>query len=207
MRIPIIGIPGTIDNDIFGTDHTIGYDTALNTVVSAIDKIRDTVSSHHRIFFVEVMGRDAGFILLNSTIATGSEDVLIPEEITDIKELVENIKESNKGRRSIIIIVAEGDDASGALEIVEKVKPHLPNYQMWTSILGHIQRGGSPAAANRIIATRMGSRAVELLINGQFNIMIGVKGEELVTNSLIESIKLHSQPYMSKMYLIDKLKT
>ena len=207
MGIPIIGIPGTIDNDIFGTDHTIGYDTALNTVVSAIDKIRDTATSHHRIFFVEVMGRDAGFIALNSAIATGSEDVLIPEEITDINELVENIKESNKGRRSTIIIVAEGDDAGGALEIAEKVMPHLPNHQMRTSILGHIQRGGSPTAKDRIIATRMGSRAVDLLLKGLSNVMIGVKGEELVTNSLMDSIKLHNQPDMSKMDLIDKLKT
>lgn len=207
MDIHIIGVPGTIDNDIYGTDHTIGYDTALNTVTNAIDKIRDTATSHHRIFFVEVMGRDAGFIALNAAIATGSEGVLIPEEITDVKDLVENIRESNNGKRSTIIIVAEGDDAGGAMEIAAKVQPHLPDFQMRTSILGHIQRGGSPTALDRIIATRMGSRAVELLVEGKNKLMIGVKGDDLVYNSIAESIKLHSQPDMSKIELIEKVKT
>lgn len=207
MDIAIIGIPGTIDNDIYGTDHTIGYDTALNTVVSAIDKIRDTASSHHRVFFVEVMGRDAGFIALNSAIASGAEDVLIPEEVTDISHLVRNIKESNSGRRSTIIIVAEGDDAGGAVEIIEKVKPHLHEYELRYSILGHIQRGGSPSAKDRIIATRMGNAAIELLIKGATKQMIGLKGEDLIYTSLHESTKLHSQPDMAKITLLENLQT
>jgi 6-phosphofructokinase 1 len=207
MDIHIIGIPGTIDNDIYGTDHTIGYDTALNTVVSAVDKIRDTASSHHRVFFVEVMGRDAGFIALNTAIASGAEDVLIPEEITDISHLVKHIKEGNSGRRSTIIIVAEGDDAGGAMEIIDKVKPHLPEFELRCSILGHIQRGGSPSALDRIIATRMGVAAVELLINGRSQQMIGMKGEELFYTSISESTKLHSKPDMAKITMLDNLRT
>ncbi len=207
MDIPIIGIPGTIDNDIFGTDHTIGFDTALNTVIQAVDRIRDTASSHHRVFFVEVMGRDAGFIALNAALATGAEDVLIPEEVTNMEEVVQNLVKSSKGRRSTIIIVAEGDDAGGAMEIMEKVKVHLPEHEMRCSILGHIQRGGSPTALDRIIATRMGSRSVEMLLEGKTQLMIGVKGEELVYSSIAESIKLHGRPDLSKIELIDKLKT
>ncbi len=207
MDIRIIGIPGTIDNDIYGTDHTIGYDTALNTVVNAVDKIRDTASSHHRIFIVEVMGRDAGFIALNTAIASGAEDVLIPEEITDISKLVQHIKGANKGRRSTIIIVAEGDDAGGAIEIMDKVKPFLPEYEMRFSILGHIQRGGSPSAKDRIMATQMGSRAVELLIKGKTKLMIGMKGEEFIYTILAESIKLNSQPDLTKIELLEQLRT
>jgi 6-phosphofructokinase 1 len=207
MSIPIIGIPGTIDNDIFGTDHTIGFDTALNTVVDAIDKIRDTASSHHRAFFIEVMGRDAGFIALNAAIASGAESVLIPEELTNIDKLVEEIKTQNKGRRSSIIIVAEGDDGGGAKEILEKVKPFLPNYDLRFSVLGHIQRGGSPSALDRIIATRMGSYSVELLIEGKSNCMIGVYGETLSTCSIESGIKEHAVPEQSKIDILKKLRT
>ena len=207
MSIPIIGIPGTIDNDIFGTDHTIGFDTALNTVVDAIDKIRDTASSHHRAFFIEVMGRDAGFIALNAAIASGAESVLIPEELTNIEKLVEEIKTQNKGRRSSIIIVAEGDDGGGAKEILEKVKPFLPNFDLRFSVLGHIQRGGSPSALDRIIATRMGAYSVELLIEGKSNCMIGVYGETLETCSIEEGIKEHAVPEQSKIDLLKKLRT
>ena len=207
MNIPIIGIPGTIDNDIFGTDHTIGYDTALNTVIEAIDKIRDTASSHHRVFFIEVMGRDAGFIALNSAIASGAESVLIPEEITDIPNLVKELKVQNKGRRSSIVIVAEGDDGGGAKEILEKVKPFLPEFDLRHSVLGHIQRGGNPSALDRIIATRMGNYAVELLIKGESNIMIGVFGEDLCTCSIEQGIKEHATPMMSKLDLLKTLRT
>ena len=207
MNIPIIGIPGTIDNDIFGTDHTIGYDTALNTVIEAIDKIRDTASSHHRVFFIEVMGRDAGFIALNSAIASGAESVLIPEEVTNIENLVSEIKAHNKGRRSSIIIVAEGEDAGGAQEILEKVKPYLPNFDLRFSILGHIQRGGNPSALDRIIATRLGSYSVELLMNGKSNVMVGVNGENLTTCSIDQGIKENALPEKSKIDLLKKLRT
>jgi len=207
MSIPTIGIPGTIDNDIFGTDHTIGYDTALNTVIEAIDKIRDTASSHQRVFFVEVMGRDAGFIALNSAIAAGAESVLIPEEITNIDSLVDEISTNNQGRRGTIILVAEGDDAGGALEIMNRVQPLLPNYDFRCAILGHIQRGGKPSAFDRILATRIGSHAVHLLIKGVSETMLGVIGENLVTTPLVESIKKHSTPDLSKLDLLKILQT
>jgi 6-phosphofructokinase 1 len=207
FNLPIIGIPGTIDNDIYGTDHTIGYDTALNTVVDAVDKIRDTASSHHRVFFVEVMGRDSGFIALNSAIASGAESVLIPEELTDIQKLAEDIKTHNKGKRGSIIIVAEGDDAGDAVTIMGKVKPLLPDYDLRCTILGHIQRGGNPSAKDRIIATRMGVKAVELLRNGESNKMIGVNGEEIVTCSIEDGIKKSSVPNLSKLDLLKQLRT
>ncbi len=207
MKIPIIGIPGTIDNDMFGTDHTIGYDTALNTVVDSIDKIRDTASSHHRVFFVEVMGRDAGFIALNSAIASGAESVLIPEEITDIPALVESIKSNNHGRRGTIILVAEGDDAGGAVEIMNKVKPFLEGYSLRCTILGHIQRGGKPSAFDRILASRLGNYAVELLIQGKSNVMVGVDGDKIVTSAIDECIKQDSSPDLSKLTLLDRLLT
>lgn len=206
-EIAIIGIPGTIDNDIYGTDHTIGYDTALNTVVNAVDKIRDTASSHHRIFFIEVMGRNAGFIALNSAIASGAESVLIPEEITDMEKLVQDIKQYNKGKRSSIIIVAEGDDAGGANEIVAKVKPFLKGYDLRTTILGHVQRGGNPSAFDRILATRMGDFAVELLLNGETKKMIGVQGEKLQAISIEKAMKMHSSPELSKLDLMDRMRT
>ncbi len=207
MNIPIIGVPGTIDNDIFGTDHTIGYDTALNTVIDAVDKIRDTASSHHRVFFIEVMGRNAGFIALNSALASGAESVLIPEEVTNVENLVQEIRTHNKGRRSSIVIVAEADNGGGAKDILEKVKPFLPEFDLRHSVLGHIQRGGNPSALDRIIATRMGSFAVELLKDGKSNIMIGVFGDNLSTCSIEQGIKEHATPMMSKLDLIKILRT
>ena len=207
MGIPVIGIPGTIDNDIYGTDHTIGYDTALNTVTEAVDKIRDTAASHHRIFFIEVMGRDAGFIALNSAISSGAENVLIPEKHMDIEKLVKDIKAQNKGRRGSIIMVAEGDEWGGAIELMEKVKPFLPDFDLRCSILGHIQRGGNPSALDRIIATRMGSYAVELLKDGKTNLMIGTSGESLVTCSIEQGIKENSIPNLSNIKLLAKLRT
>lgn len=207
MGIPVIGVPGTIDNDIFGTDHTIGYDTALNTVMEAVDKIRDTASSHHRIFFVEVMGRHAGFIALNSAIASGAEMVLIPEEETDIEKLVEQIKSQNRGKRSSIIIVAEGDDAGGSMDVIKKVGPYLKEYDLRASVLGHLQRGGSPSAFDRILATRMGAYAVELLLDGKQNLMIGALGDKLQTITIEQGIKLHSAPDLTKLEILKKMLT
>lgn len=207
MDIPVIGIPGTIDNDIYGTDHTIGYDTALNTVVEAVDKIRDTAGSHHRVFFVEVMGRNAGFIALNAALASGAEAVLIPEEVTDIQSLVREIKEQNKGKRSSIIIVAEGDDGGGAKEIMNKVEPYMNGYDLRYSILGHIQRGGAPSAFDRILATRMGDYAVELLEKGQTKLMIGSNGDELVTRSILQDTDHPATPDLSKLALLKRLLT
>jgi 6-phosphofructokinase 1 len=207
MGIGIIGIPGTIDNDIFGTDHTIGYDTALNTVADAVDKIRDTASSHHRVFFVEVMGRNAGFIALNAALASGAEAVLIPEEVTDIEKLVEQIKTQNKGKRSSIIIVAEGDDGGGAKEIMDKVAPFMDGYDLRCSILGHIQRGGAPSAFDRILATRMGSFAVDLLEEGQSKLMIGSDGDELVTNPIAMNTTNRARPDLRKLELLKRLLT
>lgn len=207
MGIPVIGVPGTIDNDIFGTDHTIGYDTALNTVMEAVDKIRDTASSHHRIFFVEVMGRHAGFIALNSAIACGAEMVLIPEEETDIDKLVQQIRSQNRGKRSSIIIVAEGDDAGGSMDVIRKVKPHLSEYDLRASVLGHLQRGGSPSAFDRILATRMGTHAVELLLEGKRNLMVGALGDKLHTITIEQGIKMHSTPDLTKLDLLRKMLT
>lgn len=207
MSIPVIGIPGTIDNDISGTDHSIGYDTALNTVIGAIDKIRDTASSHHRIFFVEVMGRNAGFIALNAALASGAESVLIPEELTNIEALAIDLKEQNKGKRGSIVIVAEGDDAGGAIEIMKKVEPFMEGYSLRSSILGHIQRGGSPSAFDRLMATRMGVRAVDELLTGNSGIVIGAKGDNLITCSIDQAVKTHAIPDLTKLKLLTKLRT
>ncbi|MCO5259063.1 MAG: 6-phosphofructokinase [Crocinitomicaceae bacterium] len=207
FNVPIIGIPGTIDNDIFGTDHTIGYDTAVNTVIEAVDKIRDTASSHKRVFFVEVMGRDSGFIALNAAIASGAESVLIPEEVTDIQALVENIKEFNKGKRGSIIIVAEGDDAGDALTIMKKVKPFLPDYDLRTTVLGHLQRGGNPSAYDRIIASRMGIKAVELLVENQTNLYIATKGGKIITQPIDYATQKSGAPNASKLEVIEQLRT
>lgn len=205
--IPFIGLPGTIDNDLYGTEASIGYDTALNTIVRAVDQIRDTASSHHRIFFVEVMGRNAGFLALNSAIASGAESVLIPESITDIEALAKEIKVQNKGKRSSIIIVAEGDDAGGAIEIVQKVKPHLEGFELRTTILGHTQRGGSPTYYDRAFATRAGAEAVELIRSGKSNMMVGIKGEELKLTSITDAIEHENTPDLEKEDLLKKLLT
>ena len=207
MHIPIIGLPGTIDNDIYGTDYTIGFDTAVNTVIEAVDKIRDTASSHKRIFFVEVMGRDAGFIALHAALASGAESVLIPEEITNIPLLVEELKNQNKGKRSSIVLVAEGDDAGNALEILLKVKTYLPDYDLRHSVLGHIQRGGRPSAQDRILATRMGSYAVELLRNNHTNLTVGVVGGVLQTCPIADAIKEHGTINTDLLDLLDTLRT
>jgi 6-phosphofructokinase 1 len=190
-NIPVIGIPGTIDNDLFGTDYTIGYDTCLNTVIDAIDKIRDTASSHNRIFFVEVMGRDAGFVALESGIATGAEIIMIPEVKDQIHDLREFLTQRAKTNKSSIIVVAEGDDEGNAIEIAAKVQPEFPQFDIRVTILGHIQRGGSPSCYDRVSASRMGVASVEALIDDQKSIMIGLVHGQIVHVPLSKTVKTH----------------
>ena len=195
FNIPVIGIPGTIDNDIFGTSHTIGFDTALNTVIDAIDKIRDTAISHNRLFFVEVMGRDAGHIALNTGIGAGAEEVLIPEEDMGLDRLLESLKRSEKsGKSSSIVVVAEGDKTGkNVFEIAEYVEKNLPYYDVRVSVLGHMQRGGSPSCFDRVLASRMGLYAVEALLDGQSNMMVGMQGGEMILSPLEKAIKGKSE--------------
>lgn len=191
-NIPIIGCPGTIDNDLVGTDFTIGYDTAINTVVEAVDKIRDTAESHDRLFFVEVMGRDAGLIALRSGIGVGAECILMPETKTDIEELIKRLGSGRKSKSSKIIIVAEGDEAGGAFSIAEQVKKRLPDYDTRVTILGHLQRGGNPTAMDRVNSSRMGFGAVEALLAGKNNIMIGIMNKKISYTPFENAIK-HTQ--------------
>ncbi len=178
--IPSIGLPGTIDRDIAGTDVTIGFDTAVNTAVEAIDKIRDTADAHDRLFIIEVMGRDAGFIALHSGIATGAENILIPERKTDIEQLIESLQEKERRKKLVnLIVVAEGDELGGADGVEKVLKDRLPGLETRVCILGHIQRGGSPTAFDRLIASRMGFHAVECLMNNNHNVMIGIKENRL----------------------------
>jgi 6-phosphofructokinase 1 len=195
FNIPVIGIPGTIDNDIFGTSHTIGYDTALNTVIEAIDKIRDTAISHNRLFFVEVMGRDAGHIALNTGIGAGAEEVLIPEEDMGLDRLLESLKRSEKsGKSSSIVVVAEGDKTGkNVFEIAEYVEKNMPYYDVRVSVLGHMQRGGSPSCFDRVLASRMGVYAVEALLEGKSNMMVGMIKEEMTLSPLKKAIKGKSE--------------
>lgn len=188
---PIIGIPATIDNDINGTDFTIGYDTALNTVVEAIDKIRDTASSHNRLFLVEVMGRDAGAIALNSGIGAGAEEILIPEENNGIERLMESLKQSKKsGKTSSIIVVAEGDKSGkNIFELAEFIGESLEGYDIRVSVLGHIQRGGSPSCYDRVLASKLGVGAVDAILEGKRNIMIGIQNQKVTSVSLETGIK------------------
>lgn len=188
-NIPVIGIPGTIDNDLYGTDYTIGYDTALNTVVEAVDKIRDTASAHNRLFFIEVMGRDAGFIALRSAIAVGAEAALLPEVETHYEELKEFLAANNSHKKSSIIIVAEGERHGGAYNIAERVEKDHPEYNVRVSVLGHMQRGGSPSAFDRVMASRLGVSSVKALINGHSALMCGVLKNEDVLVPFKEAIK------------------
>ncbi len=190
FNIPIVGIPGTIDNDIFGTDTTIGYDTALNTIVEAVDKIRDTATSHERLFFVEVMGRNAGFLALNGALASGAEAAIIPEIATEVDQLEELIDSGfRKSKNSSIVLVAESELTGGAMGLAERVKKEYPEYEVRVTILGHIQRGGSPSASDRILASRMGEAAVNALLEGQRNVMIGIDDEELVYVPFTKAIR------------------
>lgn len=188
-NIPFVGCPGTIDNDLVGTDFTIGYDTAINTVVDAVDKIRDTAESHDRLFFVEVMGRDAGLIALRAGIGAGAESIIMPETKTDIEDLIKRLENGRKNKSSKIIIVAEGDEAGGAFAIAEKVKKRLPEYDTRVTVLGHIQRGGNPSAMDRVNSSRMGFAAVEALMKGEKNIMIGIVDKNIQYTPFENAVK------------------
>lgn len=192
--IRVIGIPGTIDNDIFGTDFTIGYDTALNTAMDAIDKIRDTATSHNRIFFIEVMGRDAGFIALNTGIATGAVDILIPEQTDSLDELYSSFRKAQKrGKNSSIVVVAEGETLASTYELANKTKQEFPDADIRVTILGHIQRGGSPSCADRVLASRLGYGAVMGLMKGLTNMMAGINSNQLVYTPIEDAIKKHNE--------------
>ncbi|GAB4029822.1 6-phosphofructokinase [Spirosoma jeollabukense] len=190
--IPTVGAPGTIDNDLYGTDHTIGFDTAVNTALEAIDKIRDTADSHDRIFFIEVMGRDSGYIAIQSGIAGGAEMVMVPEVLTPISEVVETLKSGwSRQKSSSIVVIAEGEEEGNAAEIAEKIRLQVdPNIDMRVTTLGHIQRGGVPTAYDRILASRLGLGAIEGLMNGEKNVMAGVVNNELVYTPFRDTIRL-----------------
>lgn len=188
--VPCIGLPGTIDNDLYGTDTTIGYDTALNTILDAVDKIRDTATSHERLFFVEVMGRDAGFLALNGAIAAGAEAAIIPEFNTEVDQLEEFINNGfRKSKSSSIVLVAESEITGGAMHYAERVKNEYPQYDVRVTILGHLQRGGRPTAHDRIIASRMGVASIQALMEGQRNIMIGIENDQIVYVPFAKAIK------------------
>lgn len=190
--IPIMGAPGTIDNDLYGTDFTIGFDTAINTVIDVVDKLRDTADSHNRLFFVEVMGRDAGFIALQSGIAVGAEYILIPETKTDIHRLINVLEKGfRKNKTSGIIIVAEGDDAGGAYDVAKKVKEKYNHYETRVAVIGHMQRGGSPTCKDRLLASTMGYEAVEALINGRSGEMVGIMNDKVVYTPFLQATKHH----------------
>ena len=195
FSIPIIGIPGTIDNDIYGTQFTIGYDTALNTVINAIDKIRDTAISHNRLFFVEVMGRDAGHIAINAGIGAGAEEILVPEANMGLERLLDSLKRSEKsGKSSSIVVVAEGDKTGkNVFEIASYIEKNMPEYEVRVSVMGHMQRGGSPSCFDRVLASRMGVYAVEKLLSGDSNSMIGIINNEMTLCPLEKAIKGKSE--------------
>ena len=194
QEIAFVGVPGTIDNDLYGTDYTIGYDTAINTAMNAIDNIKDTANAHDRLFFIEVMGRDAGFIALRTGIATGAEAVLVPESETDIDQLIKTLELNHQRKKnSSIVIVAEGDDAGGAFEISKKVKERFDEYDMRVTILGHIQRGGRPTCMERVRASRMGVAAVDALLAGESGIMIGQIHKDIVYTPFEKAIKHHQR--------------
>ncbi|MDY4951049.1 MAG: 6-phosphofructokinase [Prevotella sp.] len=200
-----IGLPGTIDNDLYGTDNTIGYDTTLNTIVECVDRIRDTAQSHERIFFVEVMGRDAGFLAQNSAIASGAEAAIIPEDSTDVDQLAQFMERGiRKSKRSCIVIVSESPKC-GALYYADRVRKEFPQYDVRVSILGHLQRGGRPSAHDRILASRTGVGAIEAIVQGQRNVMIGVRNNEIVYVPLSEAIR-SDKPFDRKLIqVLDEL--
>ena len=209
FKFPVVGIPGTIDNDIFGTSHAIGYDTALNTVVDAIDKIRDTAISHNRLFFVEVMGRDAGHIALNTGIGAGAEEILIPEENMGIQRLLQSLKNSEKsGKSSSIVVVAEGDKTGdNVFELASYVEKNMPHYEVKVSVLGHMQRGGKPSCFDRVLASRMGVFAVETLLLGKSNLMVGIDHDKLILSPLKTAVKSKSEINKDLIRISDILST
>ncbi len=187
--VPVVGVPGTIDNDLYGTDHTIGYDTALNTIMWCVDRIRDTANSHERLFFIEVMGHNAGFLALNGAIASGAEAAIIPEISTEVDQLAELIQNGfRKSKNSSIVLVAESPITGGAMGLAERVRNEYPQYDVRVTILGHLQRGGSPTAQDRILASRMGAAAVDALLEGQRNVMIGDNYDEIVYVPITKAI-------------------
>ena len=190
---PIIGLPGTIDNDLYGSDFTLGYDTAMNTVIEAIDKIRDTADAHDRLFFIEVMGRDSGCIALRSAVATGAEAVLLPEKQTSLDELITQLESGASTKKtSSIVIVSEGHKAGGAYDIAKKVKETFDHYDTKVTILGHLQRGGSPSSFDRILGSRLGFAAVNALIAGETEQMVGLHGNAIKLTSISEALTAHS---------------
>lgn len=190
FNYPVVGLPGTIDNDLFGTDVTIGYDTALNTIMECVDKIRDTATSHERLFFIEVMGREAGFLALNGAIASGSEAAIIPEIYLERDQLAEMIETGfRKSKSSSIVLVAESEVTGGAIGVAARVKKEYPQFDVRVSILGHLQRGGSPTARDRILATRMGVAAIDALLDDQRNVMIGIQNDAIVYVPFSKAIK------------------
>jgi 6-phosphofructokinase 1 len=205
-KIPFVACPGTIDNDLFGTDYTIGYDTALNTAVHAIDKIRDTAASHNRLFFIEVMGRDAGFIALNAGLAGGAEAVLIPETKTDIPEVIALLEHGwNRKKTSSIIVVSEGDEAGGAFAIAEQVKAKLSHYDTRVTVLGHIQRGGSPSCMDRVQASELGNAAVKALMKGEHSVLLGKLNGKISETPFANAIKEHNEINMNLVELVKVL--
>ena len=207
FNFPVIGIPGTIDNDISGTQYTIGYDTAINTVIQVIDKIRDTAISHNRLFFIEVMGRDAGHIALHSGIGAGAEEILIPEEDRGLKKLLNSLKKSEKtGKASSIVVVAEGDKTGkNVFELASYVEKNLPDYEVRVSVLGHMQRGGAPTCFDRVLASRMGVFAVESLIAGKSSFMVGIENNQLKLTPLQNITKIKSATNKDLLRLTDIL--
>ena len=196
-----IGLPGTIDNDLYGTDSTIGYDTTMNTIVECVDRIRDTAQSHERIFFVEVMGRDAGFLAQNSAIAAGAEAAIIPEDSTDVDQLARFMERGiRKSKKSCIVIVSESPKC-GALYYADRVKKEFPDYDVRVSILGHLQRGGRPTAHDRILASRTGVGAIDAILQGQRNVMIGVRNNEIVYVPLLEAVR-SDKPFDKKLITV-----
>ena len=205
FNFPVMGIPGTIDNDIYGTSHTLGYDTALNTVVEVIDKIRDTASSHNRLFFVEVMGRDVGHIALNVGVGAGAEEILIPEEDLGLERLLQSLKRSKlSGKSSSIVVVAEGDKiGKNVFELKEYVEENMTESEVRVSVLGHMQRGGSPSCFDRVLASRMGVKAVETILEGKSNYMVGLLSDQIEITPLNEAIKGKSKINKELMRVAD----
>ncbi len=203
--LPCVGLPGTIDNDLYGTDSTIGYDTTMNTIMECVDRIRDTAQSHERIFFVEVMGRDAGFLAQNSAIASGAEAAIIPEDSTDVDQLVRFMERGiRKSKKSCIVIVSESPKC-GALYYAERVRNEYPQFDVRVSILGHLQRGGRPTAHDRILASRTGVGAIEALMQGQRNVMIGVRNNEIVYVPFMDAIRTDKPLDMKLIKVLDEL--
>ena len=204
-NVPFVGCPGTIDNDLVGTDYTIGYDTAINTVIEAVDKIRDTAESHNRVFIVEVMGRDAGLIALYSGIGSGAEGILMPESDNDMSKMLDQLERGRKDKTSKIIIVAEGDEAGGAFKVSDIVKQKFPALDVRVTILGHIQRGGSPSCMERVNASRMGYAAVGALLSGKNHVMIGIVDKKINYTPFADAVKQSQEPDAELMKMVEVL--